>query len=68
MKTDMSSKAVTERLKKTSELRRLCLALRTRPLSMTKSAANQPRIGCGRSLASHPSFKQPDTEDGRGDR
>ena len=27
MKTDMSPKAVTARLKKTSELRRLCIAL-----------------------------------------
>ncbi len=31
MKPDMTARAVTQRLRRTAELRRLCLALRRRP-------------------------------------
>ncbi len=36
MKTDMSPQAITARLKQTSELRRLCLALRAKRLRPRK--------------------------------
>ncbi|MCI0486710.1 MAG: hypothetical protein L0229_08930 [Blastocatellia bacterium] len=51
MKVDMSAKAVTERLKRVSQLRRLCVSLsKAKPVEKEKPA-NRP-----------PDSKQPDSK------